>query len=119
MAIIHRKQNFDDGIEIKQEIAQSSKTVSEQLKDEKEYKAGKKESFCKTTVSELKKVDWPTLSYTLKWSGVVVLFTVIFSLIMGLFDKTFADSMTYINCRVDTNAETCNKQFINNLTFKN
>lgn len=122
MAIIQRKQNFDDRIEVderKEGIVGSEKTVKEQLKDEKDYKKRKKQGFLKTTISELKKVDWPNFGYTLKWSGVVLLFTIVLSLLMGLFDKVFADSMTYVNCRVDTAASTCSTQLMNNLTFKN
>lgn len=45
--------------------------------------------FVKQSVTELDKVNWPSLAETRKGTGVVILTSVVASIILGLFDTFF------------------------------
>lgn len=66
--------------------------MAEKVKDGKEKKPkepGKVRRWFKDFFSELKKVTWPKFTEVVKQTGIVLLVTVIFLLVMMLFDTLF------------------------------
>ncbi|MCX4312721.1 MAG: preprotein translocase subunit SecE [Clostridia bacterium] len=66
--------------------------MAEKVKDGKEKKPkepGKVRRWFKDFFSELKKVTWPKFSEVLKQTGIVLMVTVCFLLVMMLFDTLF------------------------------
>lgn len=53
--------------------------------------------FFKETKGELKKVTWPTRQEFLKYSGVVILFIVMFAVIVGVMDYALASLVKLIS----------------------
>jgi preprotein translocase SecE subunit len=94
-------------------------------------KSGKKLGFTASVVDELRKVEWPTLSYTVNWSVIIVVFAAIFSLAVGLIDNVFNSGIKYVNCTVpivqstDKNSDEnktkwqgCSGDLVKNLSFR-
>ncbi len=83
-------------------------------------KAEKKSGFIKNNIEELKKVEWPSVGYFLRWAGVIVLFTGIFSLILGSVDTVFSSALKYVDCTSsqgkNQDLKTCGGEFVQNLS---
>lgn len=62
-------------------------------KDKKKKEPGKVRRWFKDFFSELKKVTWPTFPNVLKQTGIVLLVTVIFLVVMIAFDALFGRLM--------------------------
>ena len=80
---------------VEKTLADSSVQVKEkEPKKAKKNKAGKpkepKKSKVKATVSELKKVSWPSFGKTMKQTGMVISVVVIFMLVTLAFDSLFS-----------------------------
>ena len=79
----------------------------------------KKRGFFATTIDELKKSQWPKFSYVLKWSGVIVLFTAVFSLVLGGFDHSFTNGIKFVDCTSpkgrSQNVQSCGTEFLEQL----
>lgn len=66
--------------------------ADEKVKEKKEKKRkepGKVRRWFKDFFSELKKVTWPSFTKVLKQTGIVLLVTICFMLVMMLFDTAF------------------------------
>lgn len=73
--------------------------AGEKVKDSKEKKnkePGKVRRWFKDFFSELKKVTWPKFADVLKQTGIVLLVTVCFLLVMMLFDTLFGFLYRYL-----------------------
>jgi preprotein translocase SecE subunit len=86
----------------------------------------KKSGFLKSTTKELIKTEWPSLSYVLKWSSVIIMFTTIFALSVGLIDNIFDATVKYTTCLAPLetggkgqDGNNCRDNLVKNLTFKN
>ena len=88
----------------------STKTVSQE----------RKPGFLKTTLEELKLVYWPSMSYVYKWSAIILVFTFVMAIGLGLFDRVFTDGVKFINCTSPSgekqSVSECGKTFWSNLT---
>ena len=63
--------------------------VKDKKKDKKKKEPSKAGRFFKDFFSELKKVTWPSFGKVVKQTGVVLLVTVIFLLVLMAFDSLF------------------------------
>jgi preprotein translocase SecE subunit len=93
-------------------------------------KKPKKRGFLASTVDELKKVEWPSLKYTVNWSIVIVIFTILFSLSVGIIDNVFQSGIKYVSCTAEnstadkstddknTRLGECNTDLIKGLSFR-
>ncbi len=115
MSIIQTKDSLADAQIAGNTVAIPNPTSPELTPKPKKFK---KVGFLGSTIIELKKVQWPSLRYTTSWSAVVLVFTIVLSMVMGLFDKVFQDSVEYIQCRTTTSSETCSKQLENRFFFR-
>lgn len=92
---------------------------SEPLMAVKAMPKTKKKGFFATTIDELKKSQWPSLSYVAKWSGVIIVFTAIFSIVLGGFDHTFNNGVKFIDCTSpkgrNQNVQSCSTEFLEQL----
>ena len=87
--------------------------------------ANKKSGLLKSTAKELIKTEWPSLSYVLKWSGVIILFTAIFALSVGVVDNIFDATVKYTTCLAPLetggrgqDGSNCRESLVKNLTFR-
>ncbi len=64
----------------------------------KEPEKNKKLGFIPSVLDELSKVTWPTFDYVYKWTGIIILFTIFFSLILGFADHIFSSGITLVDC---------------------
>jgi len=85
----------------------------------------KKKGFLRTTLEELKKVNWPAKNYVVTWGITVIIFTMVFSLFLGFFDNIFSSGLNYVSCTSAENSSSntvdiddCNKKLIENLTYQ-
>ncbi len=90
-------------------------------------KQEKKPGFFRSTVAELKKVEWPTWKYTSRWSAVIVMFTVAISLFLGLVDNVFTSGFKFVGCTTEITQgdgerneilSGCSQDLLNDLTFR-
>lgn len=85
----------------------------------------RKKGFIRTTVEELRKVDWPGFSKTANWSIIVIIFTVLISVTLGFFDHIFSAGIDFVDCTSpqgrgeNTTLEQCGRELGDNLTFRN
>jgi len=102
-------------VKSKQDDQKVSKT------ERKEIKA-KKVGFVASTIDEMKKMEWPGYKYILKWSGLVILFTFIFSMFLGSVDHLFGTMVKVVDCTSpeakNKKITECGDEIINYLTFK-
>jgi preprotein translocase SecE subunit len=87
-----------------------------------------KTGFIGSTIDELKKVTWPTFRYVLNWSAVIICFTALFAVSLGLFDHIFTGGVKFVDCTSTgfKNEQTdkqkkvgeCTQQFGNYVVFK-
>jgi preprotein translocase SecE subunit len=99
---------------------QKKAETKEKLKNlKKADKADKQPGFLATTVQELKKANWPTFRYTYSWSLVIVLFTVVVSVSLGLFDHSFTNGIKFVDCTSTQGRnqpiQTCGREFGENI----
>lgn len=85
----------------------------------------KKSGFVASTFKELSKVEWPSWKYVLTWSAVIILFTGIFSIILGFADHTFSSSLLYSDCvgksvKQESNDSigNCTERYFQTLTYQ-
>jgi len=74
-------------------------------------------------IGELKLVQWPTLGYTIKWSLVIIIFTIFISLFLAFFDNVFASSVEFATCMSPQGDNTgtlssCGKTLGENITLR-
>ena len=85
---------------VEKTLASGSTQVKE--KEPKKAKAKKvknkepRKSKTKATISELKKVSWPTFGKTMKQTGMVISVVVIFMLVTLAFDSLFSWLLDFI-----------------------
>lgn len=126
MAIVVKDKNKDLLKEVgKNKPLDGIKTTPKpSTKVEKTDKA-KKVGFLKSTLEELKKVDWPGFQKTINWSVIVIIFTFLISVTLGLVDHIFSASINFVDCTSpqgrgnSTTLEECGLDLANELTFRN
>ena len=67
-------------------------------KNLKKSKDSKKPSFLSTILDELKKVEWPDKNYVLRWSVIIVGFTIFFSISLGFIDHFYESATKFVDC---------------------
>lgn len=81
-----------------------------------------KPSFFRTTIEELKKVEWPKFGYVLRWAGVIVVFSIVIALTLGFFDHVFTASIKFVDCTSPTGKnqplKDCTREFGEYITFR-
>lgn len=81
-----------------------------------------KPSFFRTTIDELKKVEWPRFGYVLRWAGVIVMFSVVIALALGFFDHIFTASIKFVDCTSPTGKnqplKDCTRELGEYITFR-
>jgi len=79
-------------------------------------------SFIKTTFDEVKKTEWPGYKYVATWSAVVILFTTVFSLVLGSIDHIFGTVVVVVDCTSpeakNKKIQDCGTEIVDYLTFK-
>lgn len=85
----------------------------------------KKPGFLVSTIMELGKVNWPAISYVMKWSLVIIIFTTVFSLGLSVIDNTFNSAVQFSTCTAPKSASgdgqnlsDCTKTLQERLLFK-
>lgn len=58
----------------------------------------KKTGFLRSAIAELRLVQWPSWNYTLSWSLIVLLFTLILTTFVGGVDQVFKSASQYATC---------------------
>ena len=77
-------------------MADERANAKDNKKEKKKKEPGKIRRWFKDFFSELKKVTWPSFSKVLKQTGVVLLVTVIFLLVLMLFDFALGEFHGYL-----------------------
>ena len=89
-------------------------------------KLEKKPGFLASTLTELKRVEWPSLPYVLRWTLVIILFTAAISLFLGFVDNIFTAGVKFVDCTTElTQGEpedglvgACGRDFLEEVTFQ-
>ncbi len=126
MAITRNKKDslVDVALTADKVLGDDKKSIGNKLGTQinKPYKEAKKPGFIKTTIEELRKVNWPGLSYVLRWSSIIILFTVLVSLSLGLFDHIFTGGMKFVDCTSPSGrkqtVQSCGQELSEYLTFR-
>ncbi|GAB4143745.1 MAG: hypothetical protein OHK0017_01490 [Patescibacteria group bacterium] len=77
------------------EITDSKTTVENK---EKAVKKTKKSGFLGRTLDELKLVSWPKLGYTVRWSLIIIMFTIFLGATLGFVDYYAASAINFVDC---------------------
>lgn len=99
MAIVQNRKSLldttliDEG-KVEGQIQTAQKADGSKVKDAKKAKKG----IIGSTIEEVKKVNWPSFGYVLKWSVTIVAFTFIFAIVLGVFDHGFKSGIKFIDC---------------------
>jgi preprotein translocase SecE subunit len=104
----------------------SNKQVETKKSDLGLKKPELKKGLIKSTLFELSKVEWPSFKYTLRWSEIIIIFTIFISLFIGYADQVFTSGISFVDCTkplVGKDAEKnvlsgCSTDFINSVTFR-
>lgn len=88
--------NESSKVEVKKEEKVKSGKADKKVKKEKKHVIAKK---TKETVSELKKVTWPTFPEVVKRTGVVLVVVIIFAVILFGLDSLFGFLFSLLNKR--------------------
>ena len=117
MAIIENKQNLGAA-----KIVDVANNPTPKKEDEVgSNNSTKRQSFIASTVQELRKVNWPSAGYVAKWSVIIIIFTFVFSIILGSFDHIFSTSINFVNCSspegLSRSVGECGQDFLRELTF--
>jgi preprotein translocase SecE subunit len=79
-------------------------------------------NFIATTFEELKKSQWPSFSYVARWGSVIIIFTAIFSLVLGFFDNTFNSGIRFVDCTStksrNQSLNSCTTEFLQKVTYR-
>jgi preprotein translocase SecE subunit len=130
MAIRQSKSESLVESKLNEKIVEDIKPSKEELDIDFSGKKPKKKRFLASTIDELKKVNWPSINYTFSWSVIIVIFTVLFSLSIGLVDNVFQSGIKYVSCTADNSVSDrsndekssklseCNTDLVKNLSFR-
>jgi preprotein translocase SecE subunit len=87
----------------------------------KEPNNQKPKGFLASTIGELKKVEWPKFNYILRWSVTILIFTAIFAVILGGFDRTFEAGIKFVDCSSsksrNQSVQDCSKEFLDQISL--
>jgi preprotein translocase SecE subunit len=107
-------------------LEQASKVIdSAQLENKspntiKSSDGSPKSGFLATTMQELKLVEWPSFGYVVKWSLVIIVFTLVLSLFIYNIDRVFKGGLEFFNCHSgNETAKNCLKEYGQSLVNKN
>lgn len=90
-------------------------------------KVEKKKGFIASTIDELKKVEWPTWNYTVRWTSVIIVFTIAISLFLGFVDNVFTGGLKFVDCTTELTQDDdpddnvlrgCTQDLFEDLTFR-
>jgi preprotein translocase SecE subunit len=91
------------------------------LTDNPNFEAPK--GFFKSTIAELKKAQWPSFGYVIRWSMIIILFTGIMSSLLGFFDFTLENMLEFVDCTSpqgrSQEVSTCSEELFENMTYQN
>jgi len=125
MAITRTKKDSLVETKLSEKVVSDIKTATTEPAEKKvETKAVKikKPGFIASTIDELKKVQWPTLQFVLRWSGVIILFTFVMSMSLGFFDHAFTGSIKFVDCTSpqgrNQSVQSCGTELGEYLTFR-
>jgi preprotein translocase SecE subunit len=127
MAITVKQNNVSDAIETANNSLNIENPNIKQA-TEKEFPKSelpKKQGFLSSTISELKKVEWPSIPYISRWILVIIVFTASLAIGLGVIDNFFQSTITLAQCNgkivTQTTADTtgdCFNKFKDDLLFK-
>jgi preprotein translocase SecE subunit len=127
MAIARTQKDNISDIEIakKDSLGKVEKKDSDKPKETKstKKKVERKPGFITSTISELRKVEWPGFRYVVNWSLTIIVFTTVFSLVIGFADHIFSAGIGFANCSSPANEDSrtvqeCADEFVTNITFR-
>ncbi len=101
------------------------KTESKILPENKQTEKSKRIGFFRSTLDELRQVEWPTFKQTMSWAMVTIIFTIMLSLTLGFFDHVFAAGINFVDCTSprgrgeSTTIAQCSRELVDYLTFRN
>jgi preprotein translocase SecE subunit len=96
MAITVKQNNVADLVAKAKDTVVTKQTS--QIDQPKALEDGKKQSFFKTTLAEIKKVEWPNFGYIKNWTAAILLFTVVLSGAIYGVDNAFNFSYKLVLC---------------------
>jgi preprotein translocase SecE subunit len=83
----------------------------------------KPKGLIQSTLDEVRKVDWPSFGYVLKWSITILVFTFIFAIALGVFDHIFRSGVLFVDCSSpqgkNRGLSQCGNELLLDLTFAN
>lgn len=83
-------------------MADERANAKDNRKEKKKKEPGRIRRWFKDFFSELKKVTWPSFSKVLKNTGIVLLITVIFLLVLMLFDFALGEFHSFLIGNIPT-----------------
>lgn len=95
MAVINKVEQSNIYSSIESNVKKSNNNKIDKIE--------RKSNFIMSTISELRKVDWPTPIHVLKWSFVTIIFCGMLGILLGYSDKFFSSSISYSNCLISVN----------------
>jgi len=124
MAVTRTKK--DNLVETKIVEEKNKDLTGDNLKKEAKFQTKepkkKKIGFLQSTWAEVKLAKWPKFGYVAKWAFVIIIFTAVFSIVIGSFDFLFTQSVKVVDC---TSAKSrnrpfseCSQEFVDYMTFK-
>jgi preprotein translocase SecE subunit len=66
----------------------------------------KSRNFIASTIEELKKAQWPTFGYVIRWSFVIVIFVTIFAVFLGYSDTIYKSTYLLTECSARVKKQT-------------
>jgi preprotein translocase SecE subunit len=102
----------------------STETVKPKVKSPKktEKKSNFLFNFLGGVIGELRQVEWPTFGYTVRWSLVIVVFTIFISLFLAFFDNIFTSGIEFATCVSpagdNSGIQSCGEDLTQNLTLR-
>jgi preprotein translocase SecE subunit len=127
MAITRNKSDSLVDAQLTENVVVDIKPGTTGMKDDqpdpiKNGKKPKKPGFIKTTIDELKKVEWPKFDYVVRWSGIIIMFTIVIAIALGFFDHLFTGSIKFVDCTSPAGQnqplQKCSEDLATYLTFR-
>jgi preprotein translocase SecE subunit len=83
----------------------------------------RKEGFFRSAITEVRKAEWPTFGYVVRWSLVIILFTAVLSSLLGFVDFTFENLLDFVDCTSPQSRgeelQACGQELFENMTYQN
>ncbi len=127
MAIVKTKDNSLAATKIEENSGSNDKKIEsvklkEQKKDLNKKKPGFIVGFITSTWEELRKSQWPSFGYVIRWGLIIIVFTTIFSISLGFFDNIFNSGIGFVDCTSpksrNRDIKECTNELLEKLSYR-